>query len=180
MDTRIIKIAIAAAALGYTVYSFVQGRWGVGIAMLLLTTALVLIILRSIRLIWAFLQMRQQKFDKAAKILNKVNPDKLWTSQAAYFYYLNGTVSMQTNNITGAEKMFKQALAKGLRATYDKAGAKLNLAVIAMAKQKKKEAQLLIAEAKKLDTKGVLKNDIKQVEKMMKAPPKVVRQRRPM
>lgn len=177
MDTRIIKIAIAAASLGYTIYSFVEGRWGIGITMLLVTAAIVLTIFRSMRLIWAFLQMRQQKFDKAQKIISKVNPDKLFKQQEAYYYYLNGTVEMQMNNIRGGEKMFKKALSIGLRANHDKAGAKLNLAMIAMAKQKKKEAMMLIGEAKKLDTKGVLKNDIKQVEKMMKAPQKVVRQK---
>jgi predicted Zn-dependent protease len=178
MDTRIIKIAVAAAALAYTVYSFINGRWGIGIAMILVTAALVLITFRSMRLIWAFLQLRQQKFDKCSGILAKINPDKLWKSQNAYYHYLQGTVLLQTNNITGSEKMFKKALNIGLRASHDRAGSKLNLAMIAMAKQKKKEAQMLIAEAKKIDTKGVLAADIKQVEKMMKAPPKVIRQQR--
>ncbi|MGK0280264.1 MAG: hypothetical protein ACI9RU_003046, partial [Litorivivens sp.] len=92
MDTRIIKIAVAAAALAYTVYSFIVGRWGVGIVMILVTAALVLVTLRSMRLIWAFLQLRQQKFDKCGSILAKINPDKLWKSQKAYYHYLQGTV----------------------------------------------------------------------------------------
>jgi hypothetical protein len=53
----------------------------------------------------------------------------------------------------------------------------LNLAAIASAKRKPKEAQILLMEAKKLDTKGLLKNDIKTFEKALKNP-KVVYQRR--
>jgi tetratricopeptide (TPR) repeat protein len=178
MDTRIIKIAIAALSLWYTVQLFVKGSIGSGIGMALVTAVLILVIFRSVRLIWAFWQMRNQKFDKANRILNKINPDKLFKKQGAYYNFLKGTVELQLGNITPSENFFKKALAQGLRMTHDKAAAKLNLAMIAMSKQRKKEALLLIVEAKRLDKKGMLAKDIKMVEKAMKQPQKVIRQRR--
>jgi tetratricopeptide (TPR) repeat protein len=178
MDTRIIKIIIAVASLAYTVYLFVGGHIGSGIGMVFVTAIIGLMLFRSIRLILAFYQMRKQNFVKANKWLDRVNPDKLWKRQQAYHAFLTGSVQLQMNNISPAEKSFKKALNIGLKMSHDKAAAKLNLAMIAMAKQKKREAMTLIAEAKKLDKRGMLKKDIKMVEKAMKKPQKVIRQRR--
>ena len=55
---------------------------------------------------------------------------------------------------------------------------KLNLAVCMSAKQDRKKAMVMIQEAKRLDTKGMLKSDIKQVEAMIKNPRVVQRARR--
>ena len=85
---------------------------------------------------------------------------------------------MGEGNVTPSEKNYKRALSLGLRMNHDKAAAKLSLAMAAMAKQKKREALTLIAEAKRLDKKGILKKDIKQIEQMIKKPQKVIRQRR--
>jgi hypothetical protein len=82
---------------------------------------------------------------------------------------------METN-MNEAEKNLKKALSIGLKSDSDKAAVKLNLAGIAAAKRKPKEAQMLLMEAKRLDTKGLLKNDIKNFEKAIKNP-KVVYQR---
>ena len=77
MDTRIIKIALSAAAFGFTVYLFATGSWGYGIWMLLLTTILVVFTLRSVRLLWSLIQLRRQKLDKAVKIVDGIT-DKTW------------------------------------------------------------------------------------------------------
>ncbi len=178
MDTRIIKIAIALASLAFTVFLFIDGSWGKGIVMLFPTAFLIFMLFRSVRLIMVFWRMRQQKMDKAKLWLDRVNPDKLWKKQEAYYYFMLGSVELNSNKITKSEKYFKRAISTGLRMDHDKAAAKLNLAMIAMAKQKKREAMTLIAEAKKIDKKGMLKKDIKEVEKMIKKPQKVIRQRR--
>lgn len=178
MDTRIIKIAIAASALGYTGYLFATGSIGSAIGMVFVSAIIVLFIFRSIRLILAFFQMRKQNFVKSRKWLNRVNPEKLWKKQQAYFHFLMGGIEMGEGHITPAEKNYKRALSLGLRMNHDKAAAKLSLAMAAMAKQKKREALTLIAEAKKLDKKGILKKDIKQIEQMIKKPQKIIRQRR--
>jgi tetratricopeptide (TPR) repeat protein len=178
MDTRIIKIAIAVAAAAYSVFLFTKGSIGAGIAMILLTAVIVLFVFRSIRLIWAFFQMRKQDFVKSRKWLARINPDKLWKKQQAYYHFLLGGIEMGEGHINPAEKNYKRALSLGLRMNHDKAAAKLSLAMTAMAKQKKREALILIGEAKKLDKKGMMKKDIKQIEQMIKKPQKVIRQRR--
>ena len=69
-----------------------------------------------------------------------------------------------------AEKLLKHALDLGLKQDHDKAAVKLNLAVVASAKRKPKLAKALLNECKRLDAKGMLKKDIKQVEAAMRNP----------
>jgi len=143
MDTRIIKGAIAAASLAWAVYQFSQGNIVSGIFILLLTALLVFLIFRSVRLILAFISLRRQKVDQSNKWLAKVNPDKLAAKSAGYFYYLQGLICVQgggQGSLTKSENLFKKALNNGLRLDLDKATAKINLAVIAISKRKKREA----------------------------------------
>jgi len=167
MDTRIIKSIIAAAAIAFNTYLFVQGRWGWGITLLFATAILVLVVFRSTRMIMVFYQMRMQRMDKAKIWLNRINPEHLWAKQKGYYYFLLGSADIQTNSLSQSEKNFRTALQHGLRLDHDKAAAYLNLAVISANRRKKREAITLLNEAKKYDSKGYLKNDIKQVSKMV-------------
>jgi tetratricopeptide (TPR) repeat protein len=167
MDTRIIKSIIAAAAITFNTYLFVQGRWGWGITLLFATAVLVLVVFRSTRMIMVFYQMRMQRMDKAKIWLNRINPEHLWAKQKGYYYFLLGSADIQTNSLSQSEKNFRTALQHGLRLDHDKAAAYLNLAVISANRRKKREAITLLNEAKKYDSKGYLKNDIKQVSKMV-------------
>ena len=167
MDTRIIKSILAAAAIAFNTYLFIQGRWGWGITLLFVTAILVLVVFRSTRMIMVFYQMRMQRMDKAKLWLNRINPEHLWAKQKGYYYFLLGSADIQTNSLSQSEKNFKAALQYGLRLDHDKAAAYLNLAVISANRRKKREAITLLNEAKKHDSKGYLKNDIKQVSKMV-------------
>jgi hypothetical protein len=167
MDTRIIKSIIAAAALAFNTYLFMLGRWGWGITLLFVTAGLVLVVFRSTRMIMVFYQMRMQRMDKAKLWLNRINPEHLWAKQKGYYYFLLGSADIQTNSLSQSEKNFRTALQHGLRLDHDKAAAYLNLAVISANRRKKREAITLLNEAKKYDSKGYLKNDIKQVSKMV-------------
>jgi tetratricopeptide (TPR) repeat protein len=167
MDTRIIKSVLAAAAIAFNTYLFIQGRWGWGITLLFATAVLVLVVFRSTRMIMVFYQMRMQRMDKAKVWLNRINPEHLWAKQKGYYYFLLGSADIQTNSLSQSEKNFRTALQHGLRLDHDKAAAYLNLAVISANRRKKREAITLLNEAKKYDSKGYLKNDIKQVSKMV-------------
>ena len=167
MDTRIIKSILAAAAIAFNTYLFIQGRWGWGITFLFVTAVLVLVVFHSTRMIMVFYQMRLQKMDKAKVWLNRINPDHLWSKQKGYYYFLLGSADIQTNSLAQSEKNFRTALQHGLRQDHDKAAVYLNLAVISANRRKKREAITLLNEAKKYDAKGYLKNDIKQVSKMV-------------
>lgn len=167
IDSRILKVLIAAAALVYTVYLFATGYWGKGIGMIFVLAIIVLLTIRSVRLLMVFWYMRQQKTDKANSWLKKVNPNHLWKNQRGYYYFLIGSAEIQTKSLAQSEKNFRQALSLGLRTDHDKAAAYLNLAVIAANRRKKREAMMHLNEAKKYDSKGYLKGDIKQVTKIV-------------
>ena len=51
---------------------------------------------------------------------------------------------------------------------HDLAMAKLNLAGIAMTKRRKREAQMLLKEAKKLDKNGMMTDQIRMMKQQMK------------
>ena len=67
-----------------------------------------------------------------------------------------------------AEKYFKKAIKLGLNMNYDLAMAKLSLAGIAMQKRRKREATMLLQEAKKLDKNNMLTDQIKMMQQQMK------------
>jgi hypothetical protein len=71
-------------------------------------------------------------------------------------------------NLTKSESWMRKALSTGLRMKQDRALAKMQLSAMAMTKRKKKEAQLLLSEAKKLDNKGLLADQIKMLQQQMK------------
>ncbi len=101
--------------------------------------------------------------------LDKIkNPETaLVRKQQGYYNYLNGIMLSQTNLIQ-AEKYFKKAIELGLSMDMDLAVAKLNLAGVALSRRRKLEATNLIAEVKKLDKQGMLKDQIKMMKDQMK------------
>jgi len=113
--------------------------------------------------------MRKQDMIGTEKWLSKINNPEaaLTTKQQGYYNYLHGIIFSQTN-LTKAEKFFKKALKLGLTMDYDVAMAKLSLAGIAMQKRRKREATMLLSEAKKLDKNNMLKEQIKMMQQQMK------------
>ncbi|MFK7757437.1 MAG: DUF2892 domain-containing protein [Flavobacteriales bacterium] len=171
MDTRIIKGIIAAASLAWAIYHFSQGNIWSGIFIVLLTALLTFLIFRSVRLIMAFISLRRGKMEACDKWVSRVNPEKLFPKSRGYYYYLSGLTSVQSGgqgSLTKAEGLFKKSLSNGLRLDLDKATAKLNLAVIAISKRKKREATNLLSEVKKLDKRGMMTAQIKQVKDGLK------------
>ena len=163
MLIRLLKILIAAASGAYTVQLFTRGYTGAGIGMLILTILLVLISLRSMRLVMAFVYLRQQKMEEAKTWLGRGRGNQLWPRQRGYYYFLMGSLTME-QNMNDAEKLLKQAISLGLKHKHDEAAAKLNLAVVASTRRNLPEAKKLINECKRLDEKGMMTRDIKMVE----------------
>ncbi len=71
-------------------------------------------------------------------------------------------------NMNEAEKYFKKAEKLGLSMSADMAMVKLNLAGIAFSKQRRREAESLLSEAKKLDKQQMLTDQIKMMQQQMK------------
>jgi tetratricopeptide (TPR) repeat protein len=117
----------------------------------------------------ALLRRRKQDLTGTQKSLNMIKKPEaaLTVKQQGYYNYLHGIIYSQTN-LTTAEKYFKKALKFGLTMDYDIAMAKLSLAGIAMQKRRKREATMLLNEAKKLDKNDMLKDQIKMMQQQMK------------
>ncbi len=165
MYNREIKYALATLLFAFSVYQFALVNIGWGILFLLFTGLVVLTIFKHEKIIMALYYLRKQDLPKAEAQLNKIKaPEKLIKSQEAYYHYLNGLISMQQKGIGKSEKFFVKALQLGLRLKEDQAVAKLNLAGIAMSKRKKKDAEMYLAQAKKLDTKKLLADQIKMLK----------------
>lgn len=167
MITRLLKILLAGSSLTYTVHLFTKAQTGAAIGMIFVTIILILATLRSMRLVMAFVYLRQQKMDDAKNWLAKIKENQLWPRQRGYYYFLMGSLTME-QNMNDAEKFLKRALQLGLRKDHDKAATNLNLAVVASARRKAPEAMRLVKECKRLDAKGVLARDIKMVEDAIK------------
>ena len=142
---------------------------GNGIALIFLSLTFLLLYFKNEILIMAFLRMRKQDFEGTEKWLMKIkNPESaLIKKQVGYYNYLYGIVYSQTN-LTTAEKYFKKAISYGLNMNQDLAMAKLSLAGILMQKRRKREAVMLLNEAKKLDKHGLLTQQIRLMQTQMK------------
>lgn len=164
----IIKIILSLSSFGFTVSLFANGSWGWGIVMIFVTTIIVLTIFRNEWILLAFNQMRLQNTEKAAKFLSRIKqPQFLVKGQRAYYYYLSGLTGRDGMKMSESEKLFRKALNIGLKQDHDKAMAKLNVAAICMGTGRRREAETLLSEAKKLDKKGMLTEHIKNLKSQM-------------
>lgn len=169
MFPKIIKLILAALSLGFAGYQFFDNYIGNGIFLILLAGMFILLYYKNEIIFLAFLRLRKQDFDGTLKWLNRINnPEKnLVRKQQGYYNFLKGIISSQ-NNLTQAEKYFKKALKLGLSMNQDLAMAKMSLAGILMQKRRKREAQQLLGEAKKLDSQGMLSGQIKLMQQQLK------------
>ena len=169
MFNKNIKLVIAGLIIAWAIYLFYLGSILNGILVLLLAGIFVFLYYKNEILLLSFLRMRKQDFLGATKWLDKIkNPESaLVVKQQGYYNFLRGVMVSQTN-LTQAEKFFKKALKLGLSMNHDIGMAKLQLAGIAMTKRRKREAQMLLADVKKLDKHGMFKDQIKQLKTQMK------------
>lgn len=169
MYNKNIKLVIAGLILIWSVFEFSKGHIWNGISIVLLAGIFVFFYFKNEILLLSFLKLRKQDMEGTARLLDKIkDPSKaLLRKQEGYYNFLRGITVSQTN-LTQAERYFKKALQLGLAMDHDKAMAKLQLAGIAMTKRRKREATNLIAEAKKLDKHGMLKEQIQMVKQQMK------------
>ena len=169
MFNKNIKLILAGMIAVWAIFEFSQVHIMNGISILLLAGIFIFFYFKNEFILLSFLQLRKQNFDGARKWLDYIkNPSSaLIQKQEGYFNYLHGIMLSQTN-ITKAEKFLKKAVKLGLAMNHDLAMAKLQLAGIAMTKRRKREATNLMAEAKKLDKHGMLKEQMQMMKQQMK------------
>lgn len=169
MLNKIIRLGLTAGFFAFAIYEFVDGHIGNGIFLTLIAGLVLLTYFRNERMIMALWYMRKQDMAKAQRQVDAIkNPEgSLTKGQLAYWYFLKGVMESQTN-MNKAESYMRKSLKTGLRMKQDQAMAKLQLAGIAMSKRRKREAQALLAEAKKLDSKNMLDDQIKMFKQQLK------------
>lgn len=155
--------------MGYAIYQFIDDFIGNGILFVLLSGMFILLYFKNEIIFLAFLRLRKQDFEGTEKWLSRIsNIEKnLVRKQQGYYNYLMGIIQSQ-KNLTQAEKYFKSALKLGLSMNHDLAMAKMSLAGIYLQKRRKREAQQLLTEAKKLDKHGMLSGQLKMIQQQMK------------
>ena len=169
MLNLLIKIVLGLASLAWAVYQFTLGEIGNGIFFTFLSAIIIFFIFRNETLLRAFWFIRKGDMSRSYKILQGVkDPRYMVKSQRAYYYYLLALSMSQDRGIFEAEKYFKKALNIGLRMKHDQAMAKLSLATAAMSRRRKKEATMLLNDAKKLDKNNLLAEQIKIMKDQMK------------
>jgi tetratricopeptide (TPR) repeat protein len=169
MFPKVIKLILAVITLSYAVYQFTDDYIGNGILFVLITGMFILLYFKNEIIFLSFLRLRKQDFVGTEKWLNRIpNIERnLVRKQQGYYFYLMGIIQSQ-KNLTQAEKHFKSALKLGLSMNHDLAMAKMSLAGIYMQKRRKREAQQLLTEAKKLDKHGMLAGQMKMIQQQMK------------
>lgn len=170
MLNKIVKIGLATIFLAFAIYQFTLGKTGIGngILFIILSGLVILLYFKNENILMSFYYLRKNNFPKASKALDRIkSPEHLIKSQEAYYYFLKGLIEAQSN-IMKSERYFKRALSTGLKYNHDQAIAKLNLAGVSITRRRKREATTLLTEVKKLDTKGMLKDQIKMVKEQMK------------
>ena len=150
----------------------VLGFWGWGITFIFVTAIIILSFFRNERMILALNQMRLGNTDKAKYHINKITaPEFLPKKQHAYVLFLQAVLNTQELGFAKSEALLRKALAIGLRTGQDNAVARMHLAGICVQTGRKSEAEKLLAEAKKLDNTGMMKDQINMMLSQMKMAP---------
>jgi len=169
MLSKYLRLGLTAVFFGLSVWQFIEVEIGNGIMFFLLSGLILFTYFRNERILQAFWFLRKNDMAKAQKALDHIKKpeESLIKGQLAYYYMLQGMIQSQ-NGIGKAESFLRKALKTGLRQKHDQAMAKLQLAGIALAKRRKREAQVLLTEVKKLDTRGMLTDQVKMLKQQMK------------
>ena len=168
----IIKSIIALAALFMTVALFYNGYWGWGIVMIFMLVIIGFTFFRDERMIMALNAMRSGDTEKAGKQISKItHPQFLPKKQHAYVLFLKAVLGTQELGFAKSEELLRKAMRMGLRTGQDNAVARMHLAGICAQTGRNKEAITLLAEAKKLDENGAMKDQISQMQKQLKVVP---------
>jgi len=172
MIAFIIRIVLALVATGFNVYLFTTGHWGWGITFIFLTALIILSFFRNENVLLALNQMRVGNTDKAKKYIDKIShPEFLPKKQHAYVLFLKAVMGGQEMGFANSEKLLRRAMDLGLRTSEGNAVARMHLAGICAQTGRKNEAVALLAEAKKLNKNGMMRDQIKTMQSQLQMAP---------
>lgn len=172
MITYFIKTVLALGLLTLTVLSFGNGYWGWGITLIFPTALVGITFIYNENLAFALNHMRMGNQEKAARAINRIShPQFLPKRQHAYVIYMQALLNAQSISPTQAEALLRKAIGMGLKRGHDKAMSRMHLAGICAQTGRRQEAVQLLAEAKKMDDSGMLKEQIKMMQAQLQNAP---------
>lgn len=172
MIAFIIRSILTAGFLFLTVQSFATGYWGWGIFLIFITAIIGATFIYNENLAFAINHMRTGNQEKAAKSINKItHPHLLPKRQHAYVIYMQALLNAQVFPPAKAEALLRKAIGMGLKRGHDQAMSRMHLAGICAQSGRKQEAVSLLAEAKKADDSGMLKDQIKMMQSQLQNAP---------
>lgn len=168
---KYIKFVIAGLMIAAGIYLMMNRNIGWGIVVVLFSSIPVLLFFKNEYILAAFWYLRKQNMEKATKWLSKITnfETQLHRSQYGYFHYLQG-LTLAQDHPQKVEPLMKKALEYGLNMKHDRAMATLNIAAGAMQKGRRQEATKLLEEAKRLDSAGMMTEQIKMLKDQLKMP----------
>lgn len=163
-----VRMILAFALLGVSVALMVFSHWAWGILVLLLAIVVAVTFFFNENMLIAQFYLRKENMDKAKRFLDRIThyETQLIKAQHGYYHLLIGLIESRKSPLQ-SEKYFKKALSLGMQMDHNIALAKLSLAGIAMSKRNKREATLLLQEAKKADKNKLLAEQIKMMKDQM-------------
>jgi len=168
----IIRCLLALTSLSFNIFLFIDGSWGWGISLIFVTAIIILSFFRNEQMILALNQMRIGNNEKAKKYINRITaPQFMPRRQHAYVLYLKAVMNAQDLGFANSELLLRKALALGLRTAEDNAVSRMHLSSICAQTGRKAEAVSLLAEAKKLDKSGMMKDQIKMMQQQLQMAP---------
>ncbi len=168
----LIRCAIAAGLLFTTVLSFYTGYWGWGIFLILIDVLFGATFIINENVAFAINHMRTGNQWKATRAINRITaPQFLPRRQHAYVVYMQALLNAQEWGHNRCEPMLRKALSLGLKRGHDNAMARMHLAGICAQTGRRQEAVQLLAEAKKMDDSGMLKDQIKMMQGQLQNAP---------
>jgi len=172
MISFLVKCILALLSLLYTINLFAHGSWGWAIVMIFVTAFIGIFFFRHERVILAFYHMRSGNQEKARINFNKITFLRVLPKrQRAFVIYMQAVLNSQQTSFSKTEQALRKALSIGLRAKHDKALARMHLAGVCAQTGRVPEAVKLLAEAKKIDTSGMLKDQINSLQSQLKRAP---------
>ena len=168
----IVRIALALSSLGFNIYLFTSGHWGWGISFIFITALIIASFFRNENMILALNQMSVGNTEKAKKYVDRIShPEFLPRKQHAYILFLKASIGAQELGLVKSESLLRKAMELGLRTAEDNAVARMHLSGICAQTGRKAEAVALLAEAKKLDKNGMMRDQIKMMQGQLQMTP---------
>jgi hypothetical protein len=172
MISFIIRSILAAGLLMLTFVSFYTGYWGWGIFLIFITALVGATFIYNENLAFAINHMRTGNQEKAARSINRItHPQFLPKRQHAYVIYMQALLNAQSFPPAKAEAYLRKAIGMGLKRGHDQAMSRMHLAGICAQSGRRQEAITLLAEAKKADSTGMLKDQIKMMQGQLQNAP---------